>query len=338
MIHVVRHDTPAVFEALGPAWNVLLQRSAANTVFLTREFQATWWRELGDGLLRVLEFRSEGGELLGLAPLFVQRDAFGQARAQVVACKEVADYVDVIFARGSEEACLAAMLEALEDETFWGGAKGELTLCNVPEASPTLALLPQLAEARGWNYAVTVEDVCPWIALPDQFEGWLGMLDGKERRETQRKLRRASEDCRMVVTADADRLDADMDEFLRLMKASTHAKSDFMTPRMERYFRAIARAMFEAGWLELAFLEVEGERAAAYLNFVYDNATLVYNSGLDPTRYAYLAPGVVLVAKLIERAIAAGRTRFDFLQGNEEYKYRLGGRDSRVMIATLSAR
>jgi len=35
------------------------------------------------------------------------------------------------------------------------------------------------------------------------------------------------------------------------------------------------------GWLQLAFLEIEGRKAAAYLNFVYNNRVLVYNSGLD---------------------------------------------------------
>jgi len=35
-------------------------------------------------------------------------------------------------------------------------------------------------------------------------------------------------------------------------------------------------------------------------------------------------PGVVLVHELIESAIASGRTRFDFLKGDETYKVRLG--------------
>ena len=124
-----------------------------------------------------------------------------------------------------------------------------------------------------------------------------------------------------------------MTDFLRLMTSSMFSKSDFMTPRMEQFFRAMAREMQAAGFLQLAFLEVEGNRAAAYLNFVYDNAVLVYNSGLDPQKYSYLSPGVALIARLIEKAVAEKRKAFDFLQGNEEYKYRLGGKD--VAVFTL---
>lgn len=335
-MRIIQHTTPAAFDALAGEWDALLARSAANTIFLSHDWQRVWWRELGDGDLRVLELRDDDGSLAGIAPLFVQRNALGVAQAMVVACKEVADYVDFIFARGREAECLAATLEAIDAPGFWGGEPGSLTVCNLPEASTTLALLPAAAAARGWKCDVAQEDVCPLIALPATFDSWLEMLDGKERRETQRKLRRATEDTRVVYADDPTRIDADISAFIQLMTLSTYAKSDFMTPRMERYFHAIARAMFAKGWLQLAFLEVEGVRAAAYMNFVYDNKVLVYNSGLDPARFAYLSPGVVLIARLIERAIADRRTVFDFLQGNEEYKYRLGGKDTRVMIVTLS--
>jgi len=56
----------------------------------------------------------------------------------------------------------------------------------------------------------------------------------------------------------------------------------------------------------------------------------VYNSGLDPAAFAALSPGVVLTAAAIERAIAAGRAEFDFLRGNEEYKYRFGAADTHI--------
>ncbi len=336
-MRITQHTTPEAFTALAAEWNPLLERSAANTIFLTNEWQKTWWRELGDGELRVLELRDDDGTLAGIAPLFVLRNALGETQAMLVACKEVADYVDFIFARGREADCLAATLAHIDAPGFWGepGSRS-ITLCNIPEASTTLIHLPGLAAARGWKLETAIEDVCPLIALPDTFDGWLNALEGKERRETQRKLRRASEEARVVYTDSTERLDQDVDDFIRLMMASTHAKSDFMSPRMEHYFHAITRAMFDAGWLQLAFLEIEGNRAAAYLNFVYDNKVLVYNSGLDPQRYAYLSPGVVLMARLIERAIADKRAVVDFLQGNEEYKYRLGGKDTRVLIATLS--
>ncbi len=56
----------------------------------------------------------------------------------------------------------------------------------------------------------------------------------------------------------------------------------------------------------------------------------MYNSGFDPDAYSQLSPGWVLLAYLIQEAIRQGRARFDFLQGNEDYKHRFGGIDEPV--------
>jgi len=248
-----------------------------------------------------------------------------------VGCKEVSDYLDFIFLKGRERECLEAVTGYLAgaDMTPWAG----ISLCNIPETSPTLTLLPEIAAAKGWKANSIFEDVCPIIALPESFEVYLTTLDGKERRELQRKLRRADEDAAVTYTTDVATLEADMADFLRLMRASMISKEGFMTPRMETFFRAMARDMLEAGALQLAFLEVNGDRAAAYLNFTWQDQVLVYNSGLDPKKFSYLSPGQVLIAKLIEKAIADKRSTFDFLQGNEAYKHKLGGKD--VKLFTL---
>ncbi len=327
------YTTPEAFERLAGEWNALLKRSASNTLFLTREWQQTWWRELGDGELRVLAMR-EDGALVGIAPLFFEPNALGAVEVALVGCKEVSDYLDFIFARGREPACFRAVVDFLKsgDAPTWH----TIGLCNIIETSPTLSVFVELLNAEGWRAHVAFEDVCPVVALPDTFDAYLAMLDGKDRRELQRKLRRASEGVAITFTTDAGTLARDMDDFIALMKASAPNKAAFMTPRMTRFFHAIARAMFEAGRLQLAFLEVEGVRAAAYMNFVYEDTVMVYNSGLDPEQYAYLSPGQVLIARLIEKAIRDGCRAFDFLQGNEEYKYKFGGRD--VKLYTLSAR
>ncbi len=328
------YTTTEVFDALAGEWNVLLQRSAANTIFLTREWQQVWWNSLGDGEMCILAMRDDAGILQGIAPLFCAASPPDPPEVAFVGCREVSDYLDFIFARGQEPACFQATVDYLAgpDCPPWD----HISLCNIPEPSPTLTILPELAQQRGWKTIKQFEDVAPAITLPATFKDYLMMLDGKERRELQRKLRRAGDSVNITFAQDAARMDADMDDFLRLMVASMPSKAAFMTPRMAQFFKAAARAAHEAGWLQLSFLDVDGERAATYLNFVYDNAVLVYNSGLDPLRFAHLSPGQVLLGRLIEQAIAEKRRLFDFLQGNEAYKYKLGGRDLRLYTLYIS--
>ena len=60
----------------------------------------------------------------------------------------------------------------------------------------------------------------------------------------------------------------------------------------------------------------------------------LYNSGFDP-RPARCRPGVVLIARTIEDAIARGFRRYDFLRGEEPYKYGFGAVPTEVLRVTL---
>jgi len=104
-----------------------------------------------------------------------------------------------------------------------------------------------------------------------------------------------------------------------------------MTADVERLVRVRAGRMLETSYLILSFLSLNGENAAALLAFEYKKELLLYNSGYDTEKWAGYSPGWVLLGYVIQHAIARGIEVFDFLQGDEEYKYRFGGHDYRVM-------
>ena len=86
------------------------------------------------------------------------------------------------------------------------------------------------------------------------------------------------------------------------------------------------------GW---ALLSVDERPAAALFSFTWQDQWLLYNSGYDPRNFKELSTGVVLLARCIEHAIETGFRVFDFMQGNEIYKYRLGGHDTEVWRLTV---
>ena len=317
------------FEVLAGEWNDLLHRSAADTIFLTLEFQRTWWHRLGEGELLILAVR-DGEELVGIAPLFATINSQEERALAVVGCVEVADYLDFIVAQGREEAVYPALVDYLASPS--APAWDVLDLCNIHQDSPTLKVLPALAEARGWAVATAREDVCPIVKLPGTWEEYLEMLEGKQRREIRRKLRRAGDQGALnwtIVGPEHD-LESEVEDFLDLMAASTPDKAAFLTPQMRSFFRQLARVTYDAGWLQLVFLEIGGRKAAAYFNFVYDNRVLVYNSGLDWQAFPKFGAGIVLTAYCVRHAIERGREVFDFMQGSERYKYQFGGQDVEV--------
>ncbi len=327
------HSTPEIFDDLHDDWNALLKQSPSDTIFLTREFQQTWWTHLSHGgQLRVLTAHDDG-RLLGIAPLYLAGED-GHRSLRLIGGVEVADYLDVIVPAAQHAAVLDEMLRALAAQGDWQ----QLDLRNLPESSPTRLALPPLAAKYGMALAEKVEEVCPVVPLPASFEDYLNALDKKQRHELRRKLRKAhaEADIRWYCVDGQAPLDDAVSAFVDLHQRSQIDKTHFMSPAMVAFFGALAQVMRDAGWLELAFVEVNGERAATYFDFVYNNRTLCYNSGYDPQAYAQLSPGIVLLAHLIEHAIEHGRSAFDFLQGNETYKYRMGAQDTHVYQLTLT--
>jgi CelD/BcsL family acetyltransferase involved in cellulose biosynthesis len=324
------HFETGGFWALKPEWNDLLRRSCCNTLFLTWEWQSTWWKHLGEGDLALLGFRAEtDGRLVAIAPLFFTQGEDGKTIIQMVGCRDVSDYLDFIIECGQEDAAYQAFLDYLEgDAPAWD----VVDLCNIPQDSLTFVRLRELAEARGYHTLVEVEDVCPVIELPSTWDDYLMMLDRKQRHEVRRKLRKADAevDTRFFVVGPDHDLEAMVQAFIELHQKSAPEKDAFMDPRMQGFFFDVARVLQEKGWLQLAFVEMDGQPAATLLNFDYAGDILVYNSGFDPAQFSYLSPGIIVTARCIEKAIDLGRARFDFLRGDEVYKYRFGAQDTEV--------
>lgn len=323
------------FDALRSEWNDLLQTSQTNTIFLSWEWQTTWWRHWGGDELYLLSWRDEEtGRLLGLAPLFVDLTDAGQRRLLLVGGTEVSDYLDVIADPAHAAPIYLSLAEWLgsTDAPAWDLVE----FVNVPAASPTLTELCAHLAAR-WPTAARKEDVCPVIQLPADWESYLNLLDKHQRHEVRRKLRKIEQapNVRWWFSGSSGDLGRDVEDFITLHQLSSADKDDFMTEPMKAFFRDLAQAMAAKGWLALALLEVNERPAAALFSLRWQDQWLLYNSGYDPLNFKDLSTGVVLQARCIEYAIQAGFRVFDFLQGNEVYKYRLGGQDTEVWRLTV---
>jgi CelD/BcsL family acetyltransferase involved in cellulose biosynthesis len=322
------------FDALAKEWNALLHRSATDTIFLSHEWQRTWWQFFaGDKELLLLAAR-EKEELIGIAPFYVKPSPDEKRIIQLIGGTDISDYLDILAPAKDRERVYAAIFDFLTTRfSRWD----ELDLHCVPETSP-LEPLRRAAAQHGLAVERRLEDVCPIVPLPETWEDYLDMLDGKQRHELRRKIRRAEGRARVdwYLTGDRQELHQDVEDFFELHRKSSPDKDDFMSdPAMQGFFHAMAEFCLEKGWLELSFILINDEKAASMFCFSYNDETLVYNSGYDPQKYAYLSPGIVLLCYHVQDSIDKGRTAFDFLRGDETYKYRMGGQDLKVFQITV---
>lgn len=338
-------------------WSDLLSHAASDVVFLTWQWQTLWWRHFGEPencKLHLLVMRDNGGALAGIAPLFVAYAPLpppkeyqrGQLRPEgegapmrivrLVGGIDIADYLDIIASPDMLPTVWADALDYLmERRDEWD----VIDLHSLPDWSASRHLLAHLGEERGLRAQIFPEDVCPVLVLPDEWDTYLMSLRKKDRHELRRKVRKLEgrDDVRwhLVHPTDSQAMSDAMSIFLDLHRKSDAAKAEFMDERMADYFRDLAASLAETGWLELAILNIGDQHAAAYFSFNYGNRLYLYNSGYDPRLAAYSA-GIALLAYRIHKAILQDLRVFDFLRGDEPYKYDFGAKDTYIYRALLT--
>ena len=132
-------------------------------------------------------------------------------------------------------------------------------------------------------------------------------------------------------------IESRLDDFVALHRRSREGKAKFMDARMERFFRRAVPALAAHGGARLALLDLPDGPIAAFVTLEWDGTVGLYNSGFHPQR-AGLSPGVVLLAHVVRDAIERGQRRFDFLRGEERYKFEFGPTSEAVHAVTIGAR
>ena len=318
-------------------WDVLLSQSVTDVPFLKYGYLSHWWEFRGggewpqDAQLCILT-GWDGGEIKGIAPLFSIKEN-GQEKVYLLGSIEISDYLDFIARSDNMEEFIKSSLKHLSNNTDC--VISSLTLVNIPDRSLTIDLLQKFAPEFGWTVKVENAYHTPAIPLSGDWESYLAGIDKKQRHEIRRKLRRADEsaEVKWYFADDPEVLDTEINAFFDLMVLDED-KNKFLTSQMRDQMRAIIHWAFEAGYLQLSFLTIDGYKAAGYLCFDYNGHILVYNSCFD-FRFSQYSPGWVLLGYLIQYATENKKKYFDFMRGDEEYKYRFGAADGFVMRVEL---
>ncbi|MQG73554.1 MAG: GNAT family N-acetyltransferase [SAR202 cluster bacterium] len=286
-----------------------------NTLFLTPLWQRAWLSTLGHNCDPILLALHREDQLIGIAPL-----AHNDGTITFLGDTNLFDYQDFVVRDGDEEYFYHTLVEYLGHEDWQS-----LEFPSLREDSPTTKLLPGLARERGWTVHLVPQDVSPSIALSPTWDEYLAGLSKKDRHELRRKFRRLDNHAwhRLYSCRDTDNLAASANSFFELMRGGTEAKRQFLTPEREAFFNAIITETARAEMLKLYFLEVEGKQVAAALCFDYAGSRFLYNSGFNTT-YSSLSVGLLVKAFSLQEAIQDQLKHYDFLRGDEHYKYQLG--------------
>ncbi|MBV8843708.1 MAG: GNAT family N-acetyltransferase [Bryobacterales bacterium] len=309
------------FLNLKPAWDRLVAEAGIDHPFLEHDWLRTWWDCFGEGNRLHIVVAKAGDHLEAIAPLM-----WNSGRMWGMPVKRLSflynDHVPragFIVSPGAPGA-YKAIWNHLRDDRSWD----LLQLCQLPETSPTLSAVRELAAQDGFPAGVWNSGASPYIRLAGTWEGYLAGLDSKFRANLRNRIKRLGAvgpvKLDVVTSADPDVMDAGFELEAAAWKG-THGTAISCDRRLERFYREFGRRAADRGWLRLNFLAAGNTRINFDYSLAYKNSLYILKSGYDPTHSAY-SPNNLMICKLVERAFQEGMDTYYFLGDAVDWKLR----------------
>jgi CelD/BcsL family acetyltransferase involved in cellulose biosynthesis len=316
-------DDPARLRALGEDWRRLWSALPDATPFQSPDWVLPWWNHFGEGPLFSFAFWNER-ELVGLAPLYIFCTA--NVRRVFLIGTGNTDYLDVVFHPEWREQCASALFSAIREHSdLWD----ECVFQRLRPESPLLSQSPSLC---GLISQLQEQEPCPATNL--RGSDTAAML--KTARYYTRKLE--EKHSFSIERATAESLDEFLAALEQLHQARWKAKGvpSVLAKQTDRSFYCeIAKRLLERGGLRMYALRIGNHIADVLFGFQWRNRMYLYVSAFDPA-FAHMSLGTVALGHAVQTASDEGLHYFDFLRGQEHYKYRWGAQDQAVFMRIIS--
>lgn len=328
-------STERGFDALQDDWNSLAD-AGGTSIFQSFDWQRTWWKHYGETnpwmRLCILVVHS-GDELVAIAPCCIETlTTLGVLHVRCLSFigRGKSDYLDIIARPGAEAEATAEIAR-----TLWT-LRSEfdmLLIEDMPDRSPHGVPLYESLLRQGFTGNRFINEYCPRTAFASTWPETNSALPcNSNGRMDKRSRQLVSRHKAETEFAGADGLsDADIDDFIALHQhrwESAGQSGLFADRQFAGFFREVLGRLKDRGWPVLAFLRLDGRRAAGICGFQFRGEFSYYLNGLGETGSAkQFSPGIVLHILCMQTMFERGIRIYDFLRGIERYKYELGGVD-----------
>jgi CelD/BcsL family acetyltransferase involved in cellulose biosynthesis len=302
--------------ALAPEWRSLWERCPDATPFQSPEWLLPWQHHLGQGALQVLTIR-RAGSLEALMPLH----RHGWPPRLSLLGQGISDYLDLLLVPSASPETTAALHEWLRNAV---GRGASIDFDQHRPGSPLLAGSLPGCLRQEW-----LREPCPILALPSTVEELRSRWSSSLRKHAGYARRRFEREGGSIEMATAETLDEILTALFQAHQRRWNRRwlpGAFASTAVRQFHREAAAGFLSQGMLRLYALRQGGRCVAALYCFASHGRCHYYAAGFYAEAAAH-SPGTQLIAHALEDAVARGDMEFDFLRGNEPYKYRWGATD-----------
>jgi CelD/BcsL family acetyltransferase involved in cellulose biosynthesis len=306
----VSHDLTSII----PQWRHLLANCPDSTPFQSPAWLLPWWQVFGEGEPIIVSVLNRGG-LAGLGLFYVYKGDPDRGPQLFFLGKSVSDYLDLLVAPNQPRAQVAQLIfNAVLESASWQHAD----LDRLRSTSSVLEVCPP----AGISESRFQEGVCPELPLQGST---IKQIASKNTRDSIRKhLNRARS------VGEIEFVSAEQHSFPSLIRTLVHLHSArwnqaglpgvFADARMIRFLTDAGMQLLEHGELQFIAMLLDGLPIAIAFAILHHERNYFYLCDFDPA-YASISPGTLVTAYAMEQAAQRGAKYFDFLQGDERYKF-----------------
>jgi CelD/BcsL family acetyltransferase involved in cellulose biosynthesis len=321
--------------------------SVRGDIYVTFDWCRIWWRHYGRGrTLRVFVFR-RNGQLVGLAPMFIERVWLGLINVKIG--KRVgADFALTIFALPLSPSVVeiayrqmvSYLIEHERCDAVWIGV--------TPGDDPTLSGLRMACEALP-NLVRIVQDAEKGphtvFRLPEKFETYLAGLERRQRQNYRRQLKLfkngfnvSSETVKDPVPAREAFGNFRLDH-ARQWAAEGKAGQFGDWPCAAEFNSDLVENLSQSERFRMVRLHANGKNVSSQYAFVFgDRCYWRLPARSTESEFEHFGLGVLGMVQLIEEMIKEGVHEIEAGVGHYDYKLRFGGEERRVRCVLIESR
>ncbi len=317
-------STSDAFAGLKDRYGDLVERSPDCSVFQTFSWQATWWRFFGAGRdLRII-LAEEGGVLLGLLPVYIEKTdllpAIGLRKLRLIGYggDTAPDDIGPLLAADDRDRVVTTLIEGLMS------IQDEWDIAVFDDLHPDCPLMAALLARREGRAEVTDGVRISYVELPESWDGYLAKLSSNRRWKIRRGRKKLNQHkpYQFKLVGTQEELDRYYPELVQLHHDRWEHRAEefgFSTEGYVEFHRTVMAAMLEEDSLRLMVLANEDGVIAANYCYRWRGGFYFFQGGFSRA-YERFRIGEVMMGHAIEQAISEGMTVFDMLRGEHDYK------------------
>jgi hypothetical protein len=302
-------------------WNHLLAKSKSNNIFLTFEWLYSWWNIYSNDkkILFILTIYNED-TLLGIAPWYINNISHSlliQKRLEFIGSPEAgSDYLDVICMEGEEINISHILYKYIHNEfKEWNS----FLFVDFPSKSLFFRNFIYELNNDGKYYSLNTASYCPTINLPNSIEEYKSSMTSKRQRKLDWQINKLTQKGQIttdnIVCNGSDKTIENYFDYYDKVRNINNEK-------LRMFIKFYNKYLGNKSTIQIITLKQGENILASILHLFYGNRKFNYLVATNKKYDKNISVGEILVYECINNSIIEKYVIYDFLKGEEPYKFK----------------